>query len=281
MINKSDDINQAQAIYDLIHEYLGNILPISDPSFYKQVHTAAMIDLNSRALSRKYPGLGGVLNPSVNTMQVFSIRTPSGQELTYDDLIRMGRRFFGEVEAFAGLNTDQIVALTIFSHSDFGKQFLNSGGQIDGEVINDIIQSVLDNYDLSKIDTKVLTEKAKNIAQYVGRKITLGQVEPLDTVFVIKGKDIQKITLDTAEKFFDLIRDNKIDELYLDLSTPHDLKPQRVNFTFNDAPMSIYQTAASQLAYNIQEILNPDNDFLKLLDDLEESGAENINSCEI
>lgn len=229
-------------------------MPISDPSFYKQVHTAAMIDLNSRALRRKYPGLGGVLNPSVNTMQVFSIRTASGQELTYDDLIRMGRRFFGEVEAFAGLNTDQIVALTIFSQSDFGKKFLSSGGQIDGEVINDIIQSVLDNYDLSKIDTEVLAEKAKNIAQYVGRKITLGQVEPLDTVFVIKGKkgkDIQKITLDTAEKFFDLIRDNKIDELYLDLSTPHDLKPQRVNFTFNEVPMSIYQTAASQMAHNI------------------------------
>jgi hypothetical protein len=163
----------------------------------------------------------------------------------------MGRKFFGEVEAFAGLNTDQIVALTIFSQSYFGKQFLNSGGQIDGEVINDIIQSVLDNYNLSKIDTEVLAEKAKNIAQYVGRKITLGQVEPLDTVFVIKGKDIQKITLDTAEKFFDLIRDNKIDELYLDLSTPHDLKPQRVNFTFNEAPMSIYQTAASQMAHNI------------------------------
>mgnify|MGYP004457298413 FL=1 len=50
-------------------------------------------------------------------------------------------------------------------------------------------------------------------------------MEPLDTIFYAKNNHYYKTELNTAEKYFNFVNDPEIQEVYLDITTPADLKP--------------------------------------------------------
>lgn len=270
LLKKTDEINQAQAIYDLVTMHLGQVLPISDPSFYKLVFNSLIIDLNSKALSRKFPGLGGVLNPPI---QLFGI---DSKEYTFDDLIRKGREELNELVEYNGLTTNQVAALAIYRFSDKGRISPLKNNSLKYNI--DIANLIIDNQDIT--DGKLDESSAKKLINAVGKRINKGDIEPLDTLIIQKNGNYEKITMDNTKKYFDTITDENVTEVYLDVSAPHDLKPQRVKFEYDTQPMSIYQTAAAQMAFNINELLT-DNIITDYLNDLEESGTEDINACKL
>lgn len=250
------------AIVQLCTDYLDGIIPVSDPTFYSAFHSYNIRQLNLLALRRKYTGIGGVLNPSSNTYQLFSI---GGQELEYDDLVKRARTYFSKYEnTLKNLTTEQIANLYIFSKTDRGSEFQKDFNDTfthyalasleenpNQPSLLNMLQQILDTIEMNLTlpEGEIDEQTYNNLVISVGHKITKTEVDPLDTVIYKKGNKFYKITLDTTEKYFSIIQDPYIEEIYLDISTPHDLKPQIIKYKYNGETHSLYESDAGELNY--------------------------------
>jgi hypothetical protein len=63
-------------------------LPVSDRRFYKEFIKTILEDLNKSSIIRRYSGLGGVLNPASNIMQIYSI---GDKTYTFSTLLKEAR----------------------------------------------------------------------------------------------------------------------------------------------------------------------------------------------
>ncbi len=268
---ETNGIDLQTAIVELCQEKLNGLIPISDQLFYSAFHSYNIQQLNKLALRRKYSGLGGVINPSSNTYQLFTV---NDKELEYDDLIKQMRNTFEDYEdILSDFTTDELVNLYIaylVSQNDI--LFLlddarNSG--ISSKELLQIIKDIEDNKSLSegKIED---TDFAERLIKETGHRLSSQtNADPLDTVFYKdRNGNYYKLTLDTAEKYFNFVVNDNITEVYLDISTPHDLKPQIIKYVdLNDNVHSLYESDAAQLNFQLNNL-----DF----NDLQDINLDNI-----
>ena len=71
-------------------------IPYSDPSIFAKALSTFTSNINKTAIKRKFPGMGAVMAPGYNIIQVHRI---GGQNYRYDDLYR--------IEADEGISVDE------------------------------------------------------------------------------------------------------------------------------------------------------------------------------
>ena len=280
---ESTGIDLQSAIVELCQERLNGLIPISDQIFYSAFHSYNIQQLNKLALRRKYSGLGGVLNPSSNSYQLFTI---NGKQLEYDDLIKQMRNIFEDCEdILSDFTTDQLVNLYIayiVSQNNILsllEQVRNTktGSEELLQIINDIelnkflIQGKIEDFNL-----------AENLIKEAGHKLNSPtEADPLDTVFYKdQNGDYYKLTLDTAEKYFNFVVNDNITEVYLDISTPSDLKPQIIKYVdTNNQTHSLYDSDAAQLNFQLNNL--DFNDLSEINIDNIEEGNQSEQICKL
>lgn len=293
IINESGSDLQ-QAIVDVCDTYLGKLIPVSDQMFYNAFHSYNIQQLNKLALRRKYSGLGGVLNPSSNSYQLFTI---GKRDLEYDDLVKRARQNFALYEdVLSDLTTKDLANLYLFSETDTAKQQIVNQDGIQVKYITNLLDQILANpvanhemleflkqnikiiEDNLKLKDGELTEQEfKSSIQAVGRKISRTQADPLDTVFYKKGEKYYKLTLDSAKNYFDLVNDPEIQDVWMDITTPHDLKPQIVKYTYNNETHSLYESDAGEMSYLLNTLDLSEID--EIVADNAEEGRQNEEQC--
>lgn len=269
-----------QAIVDLCQTYLGVVIPISDTAFYNAFHSFNIQQLNKLALRRKYSGLGGVLNPSGNTFQVFSI---GGQTVTYDDLINKAREYFeDDKDALGDFSTGTLVNLYLVTQSDYGKNEFGTSVDLFEHFAIDALQGiagiVAQNAAYRETEFTDFWDFDETVA-CCGHKIQQGMVEPLDTIFYAKNNHYYKTELNTAEKYFNFVNDPEIQEVYLDITTPADLKPQIVKYNYDGETHSLYDSDAGDLSYILTSL--SDTDLEEALQEMNEQGLQNEQLCKL
>ena len=109
---------------------------------------------------------------------------------------------------------------------------------------------------------ELIQDQFENAIEFAGHKITKTEADPLDTVFYEKDGKYYKTRLDTAEKYFNFVNDPNITNTYLDITTPHDLKPQIIKYTYNGETHSLYESDASEMNYLLNSINDSELDEL-------------------
>lgn len=284
VINENGSDLQASLI-ELCQTYLSGMIPLSDTTFYNAFHSYNIQQLNKLALRRKYSGMGGVLNPSSQSYQIFTI---GKQHLEYDDLVKRARENFAEYTDLLGdLSTEQIADLYLYSETDEGKQnnvqtLLQAGMRGDANAISTLKAAITNVHNNTQIESgKQIDESIVNVC---GRKITTGEAEPLDTVFINKNGSWYKVKLDTAKAYFDVINNKDIIDICLDVTTPHDLKPQIVKYKYNGETHSLYESTAGALSYQLNTMYDSDStkkEFDDLVESLTAQGSQEEAACNV
>lgn len=282
VINENGSNLQASLI-ELCQTYLGGMIPLSDTTFYNAFHSYNIQQLNKLALRRKYSGMGGVLNPSSQSYQIFTI---GKQHLEYDDLVKRARENFAEYTDLLGnLSTEQIADLYLYSETDEGKQnnvqtLLQKGMRGDTSAIRTFQAAIANVRQNTKIESG--EQIHDGIVNACSRKITTGEAEPLDTVFVNKNGSWYKVKLDTAKAYFDILNNTDIIDIRLDITTPHDLKPQIVKYKYNGETHSLYESTAGALSYQLNTMYDSDStkkEFDDLVESLTAQGSQEEEAC--
>lgn len=280
-----------RSIVELCQLYLGGLVPISDTMFYTAFNTFNIQQLNKLALKRKYSGLGGVLNPSNNSYQLFNI---NGQELEFDDLVKRARNEFRQYEdVLNNFTTYDIANLYLFSQTDKGRELVEYNGQqisyinylfeeaYTDQNAQDYLHMIADTIELNlgedNNNIELIQDQFENAIEFAGHKITKTEADPLDTVFYEKDGKYYKTRLDTAEKYFNFVNDPNITNTYLDITTPHDLKPQIIKYTYNGETHSLYESDASEMNYLLNSI--DDSELDELLADAAEESRQLEQKC--
>ena len=265
------------SLVELCQTYLSGLIPLSDATFYNAFHSYNIQQLNQLALRRKYSGMGNTLNPSSDSYQLFTIGESKSQ-LQYEDLIKRARQNFGESPIVQQFNTRQLVNLYLLSESDFGKSTLSNGIDSFGpeaiNVVNQLIQAIDDNMNIKS--GQIVSQ---DIFKACAKKISKGEMEALDTIFYMKNGNVYKQSLTTAKSFFEIINDPDITQVYLDITTPHDLKPEIVKYTYNGETHQLADSEAGELSYLMNNFST--NDFEEALDSLIEEGNQENQKCSI
>lgn len=97
---KEDKIASVDAFIEMFSDQVnGTILPISDRRFYGLFIKEILGELNKSSIKRKYTGLGGVLNPASNIMQIFEF---NGKQYLFPNLLQ-------EAMASKEINSDEVL----------------------------------------------------------------------------------------------------------------------------------------------------------------------------
>lgn len=121
-VANSPGVDLATIIAETFRE--GEIIPFSNKNFFQKFVKDLIVKLNTEFITRYYSGLGAVLNPSHNIIQVYHTTNPDGTELmyTHEDLIKLALNNFNPSNFIN--KEDKIV----FGHPGIGKTFLHKAG---------------------------------------------------------------------------------------------------------------------------------------------------------
>lgn len=239
-LSTEQNITTARAMAAVLQERMesGLILPVSDKRFYKIFAKEIISDLNKSSIKRKYSGLGGILNPASNILQLYRIGNTS---YLYPDLLDKARAEF---------TPEQKEAIKAFEDANPGRDFNNDivaiylMSQSNPEVFNNISEALqaMDNMRLTDFNDLVSTfnKDPEQELQYwrshpvspkygfkaVGKE----SINVLDTVMVKIGDTYVVRELNTLESYLD-IKYGNYDEIYLSAVHPHDMRPQIEHWT--------------------------------------------------
>jgi hypothetical protein len=87
-----DKINSTDAFIDIFTEDLQLILPLSDRRFYKLFVKQILEELNKSSIKRRYQGMGGILNPAGNIVQLYNV---NGRSFLYPTLLKTAKKELG------------------------------------------------------------------------------------------------------------------------------------------------------------------------------------------
>lgn len=271
-----------QTIVELCQTYLGNLVPVSDILFYNAFHMYNIKELNKLALRRKYSGLGGVLNPSSNSYQLFRVGT---QDIEYDDLVKRARKLFNEFEdVLNSFSTRQIANLYLYSKTTKGKKDIwdiLKEAQTDESYITSLknmADAIEENLDVEE-GSYTSEELFADLPSLVGVAMNKGDIDPLDTVWYKKDGVWYKSILDNCTKYFDFLMDSNIEEVLLDISIPHDLKPQIMKYSYDGEKHSLYDSEGGELSYLFNQM--DQEELENILSSLDTDGSILKDQCEL
>ena len=239
-------------------------------------------ELNKLALRRKYSGLGGVLNPSSNSYQLFRVGT---QDIEYDDLVKRARKLFNEFEdVLNNFSTRQIANLYLYSKTTKGEKdiwnILKAAQTNESYItsLKNIADAIEENLDVEE-GRYTSEELFADLPSLVGVAMNKGDIDPLDTVWYKKDGVWYKSILDNCTKYFDFLMDSNIEEVLLDISIPHDLKPQIMKYSYDGEKHSLYDSEGGELSYLFNQM--DQEELENILASLDTDGSILKDQCEL
>lgn len=110
-LSKSDPMASTVSFIDMfaqdIEGELQYLLPLSDEIFYNEFVKEILTNLNKSAIRRRYSGLGGVLNPASNIMQLYKV---GSKWMLYPELLRNALNYLQKIPGFVEYFNDKIPA---------------------------------------------------------------------------------------------------------------------------------------------------------------------------
>lgn len=283
-----DSIASTAAFIEMFANDVSVQLPVSDRRFYKEFIKTILEDLNKSSIIRRYSGLGGVLNPASNIMQIYSI---GDKTYTFSTLLKEARtKLMRMPDIRKGLtdlwlntkptieekNRQLVIAYLLSQQGKTAEEIIDRISHVGSDFVVTLPIKVSDANTIKLLDTITYT---------------LGTEDSWHT-----------ITLDTPEKFIQLwnLIDENVDyvtgisniKLELVLSTPHDLRPQHVSWKsvhqgssdgvttgYYYKPHSIYSTKAARLASTVGKIKLEQNQLEAAIAELSQTGQDLQQHC--
>ena len=199
----------AESVARRLQEQLTYILPLSNPNFYQTLTKQIFQDLNRSALKRKYMGLGGVVNPTSNVLQIYTI---GEKQYLKDDLIREARKHFNRYKgSLLNVSTEDLIK-----------------GYIYDQIHSNAIESLLKNDKYQDAINVFMALHDNNMPEQSLVKTTKDKIRILETVKynTITDPTLQTIKLNNIQTYLEFKNNPNINEVYRDLSIPRDLAPQ-------------------------------------------------------
>lgn len=271
-LSQEAKISSVDAFIDMFTEDLNTfILPISDRRFYKLFIKDIIESLNKSSIRRRYSGLGGILNPASNIMQLYEF---NGKQYLYSTLLREARKNLSK-----DLQAKQAL-----------QERWNS-------INSDKNQDIIRYYQLYTLFPKL---SSQDIIDRLDKPISIpieeSKIKILDTIkYTIDSKE-EIITLDTPNAFIDLkkIIDQNTDpitgekniQLELVITTPHDLRPQNISWITtvnetNKVAHSVYNTIGARLSQAVGKVQKDLDNIDSIIADLAEDGQNIEKSCKL
>ena len=264
------------------------ILPISDRRFYKLFIKQILGDLNKSSIRRRYTGLGGILNPASNIMQMYEI---NGKNYLYSDLLREAKDKLPQEDKQALIN--------LWQQREQNNQFVSPDAKDRAIVDLYLKEQILG----STVGRNAFLNQIPGAFKQVKTAKDLRDVKILCTVSYIKPGETDRTekTLDTLEEFdafWKLVEDNwdpitgttKLDAQIL-MHKPHDLRPQYVSWetvhpvengeSENRKIHNIYTTKGARLSKAVGSVKYAQDEINKMLADLSEQGQDIKASCKV
>lgn len=277
-------IASTDAFVEMFTDELKVTLPISDRRFYKVFVKLILEDLNKSSIRRRYSGLGGILNPASNIMQIYDV---NGKQYLFTTLLKEAKRVLSrDSEAHANLETYWEANPETRKDFDIVKYYLHT---ILGKTPEEAIASIKDDVTVPIAYSKINT------------------IKPLDTIRyrLSESDDWEYLSLNTQEnllKFYELVNANTntlsgtmLMQVELVISRPHDLRPQNITWTtlhpsgitsngetiINAQANSIYATIGTRLARSVGKKRDINNQIDNIIASLAEDGIEIKQSCKL
>lgn len=277
-------IASTDAFVEMFTDELKVTLPISDRRFYKVFVKLILEDLNKSSIRRRYSGLGGILNPASNIMQIYDV---NGKQYLFTTLLKEAKRVLSrDSEAHANLETYWEANPETRKDFDIVKYYLHT---ISGKTPEEAIASIKDDVTVPITYSKINT------------------IKPLDTIRyrLSESDDWEYLSLNTQEnllKFYELVNANTntlsgtmLMQVELVISRPHDLRPQNITWTtlhpsgitsngetiINAQANSIYATVGTRLARSVGKKRDINNQIDNIIASLAEDGIEIKQSCKL
>lgn len=290
LLSKDNKINSIDTFIDAFTTEMDTVLlPISDRKFYSTFVKEIISDLNKSSIRRKYAGLGGVLNPSSNIMQLYE---SGGKSYLWGDLLINARRFFEQNPVMK----DNL----IHNWTEF-----NNGVEIprDQDIVDYYLAITANGYNESEPANITINNFRANNGTPINSIQDLNNIKILDTIKYKTPTDstYQTLVLDSKENmgiYRDLINQywNTYTgsfapgfELLKVINAPHDLRPQTISWIKSEnvdgnilqKPENIYTTQLSELYSVLNSDMQENIDIDTILADLAEEGEANKESCKI
>lgn len=279
-LQTSRSISIAESIINKLKQTAGDsniVLPFSNNNFFKLLAANILSDLNRLALKRKYSGVGGIVNPSSNVMQLYRL---DGQPFLYNDLINKAMEWTENteyvnldwLEEFANNTnsnaTERLVqAYLIMNYSPIADNCYQTTVDANGEESITINREALQE-EMLKLDNGQLLQS------YLIRQ---DQVQPLETYLfrTINSKDLQSVYLNNPNALREFKQRTDIIEVYQSIGTPSDLKPQDITWEVDGINHSIWESESVEMQFMIEDIMGDKyNGPSTVLSDLSDLGNE-------
>lgn len=255
------NLSTAQSLIAAIEQNIqGNLtLPISDKRFYKIFAKKIFGDLNKSSIKRKYTGLGGILNPSGNVLQMYQL---NGKPLLFEDLVKMAR------ESFKSKLERDTIQTYFKAHPEADQCVVLAKLLIIRETNPETVlfgSSVQESFPLIE---KALSDKVYGKMPGYGLKlVSLEDINVLDSIaYYVTTSDLMQppilMELSDIEKFTNLKWTIKPTAVYFNATKPHDLRPQIEHWVCQEADgtttrKDTWSEPSMFMAYNVEHMLDP------------------------
>ena len=274
-LSKEKDVGSTKAYIDLFMTKLETqMLPISDRRFYQPFVKSILESLNKSAIRRRYSGLGGILNPTSNVLQVYELDDNSGNKQTFTrtSLLNRALKWAQNIRKIPGHE-----AMTFQDYYDSAQ----NQRQFETFVIQEYLKA---NFGAEEITT---TDGVKHIGVPVDANSRLYTI--LDTLSI----DSVPVTLDSQTKYLEA-KDTILQgtaKVYKLLDVPHDLRPQIISWgsleydsegqVIKSIPQDSYSVIETRLSFLVGQQKMEQTQIDELLADLADEGNDIKNDCNI
>ena len=276
---KDTKIASTEAFIEMFAEDLNtHMLPISDRRFYKSFIKDILEDLNKSSIRRRYTGLGGILNPASNVMQIYDVED---KPYLFGDLLKAARKwaaFNQNVSAYLTERWKQNNTDPQTKDIELVKMYLKRKSNIAPE-------NLIEQFDQNIPTVEIIS----NVDQLKNIKI-------LDTITykMPESNDYITVTLDTLKDLQDFWKkveqytnpDGSITNLVIMINRDisHDLRPQYISWIVEYVDgikrhKNIYATKAAYLSTQIGKVKQNEDTIETLISDLAEKGESIRKSC--
>ncbi len=272
-LSKTQDTGSTKAYIDLfMNDLETKMLPISDRRFYRPFIKMILESLNKSAIRRRYSGLGGVLNPTSNILQIYTLIDSKGNEkvYTYSALTKQAEQWARQLRIIPGDGNKLLFQDYFYS--------LNDNRKFEKFLVEEFLKA--------NFNGKIIADQ-KGVSHVCQDITDLNDIKVLDTI-MLNGK---LITLDSAEKYLDLKRSENITSIYKVLDVPHDLRPQIIQWSSIEADQNnemqqnkqedIYSTIEAELQYEIGKQKYSNEEIDEILSNLSDEGNDIKNTCKL
>lgn len=268
IINKMKEVAQGADI----------ILPFSNNNFFKLLAANILSDLNRLALKRKYSGVGGIVNPSSNVMQLYRL---GDESYLYTDLINRATQWAenlgDELDWLEDWNNRETPNVDLTER--LVQAYLIVNHSLEG-LAQDMYDWNAEDESSMKINPFGLQRALRSLDDgnlLKGPKIGLDRVQPLELYeYRVAGDPAyHRIYIDSPLTLRDFKKRTDVVEVYQSLGTPSDLKPQDITWEVDGVHHSIWESESVELQFLLEDIMNSDSSHpSSVLSDLSDLGNE-------